>query len=557
MAPHNTSEKPESAEDVSMKNWLQRVTPEERDAMSAYQLDYRFQGDNFSSMWWLHLQELGVKHNGGKYSLPDSAPDICSQKTYTSSEIYERLDSFAIPLLTSSLETFPTEDLESRNPQQLQEENWWRDIRDQLIFKKFHKSIESLKSEEEENNKKNSRSNSKIDDPTSAPTRPRRRRRSSSGQDGGADLLLRKRKREKSLRSEELSNVSFPRLSEYISSIKDASKDLDELEGELVGHFEEWMFQGVLNQSVLLYGVGSKQSLLDRFAKRLESEGDVMVVNGYDKDVQLDGILNAMVACWLGGRNPNPLKTRDLFLGRPFDLDYCSEFSDSHFFQLSLGISKALADRASMSKRPFYLVIHNLDGIMLRDKQLQEVLSVLVDNSKTTRGLRALRLVASIDHINSPAPLWDTLTWARFNWSWAQVDTLRPYQSELTRGLEDDTTSSNPSRQQQGRSSSRNQDQSIFGVLSSLAPRVTEVLQELARFQMEKVAKGENWVAYKALLRQCVHKCIISSDHTMRSFLGELSDHRIVELNNEEGSDSMCRIPRDVNTLRQILEYRR
>ena len=46
-------------------------------------------------------------------------------------------------------------------------------------------------------------------------------------------------------------------------------------------------------------------------------------------------------------------------------------------------------------ERDFYLIIHNIDGVMLRPTKVQNILSFL---SK----IKGFHIVASIDHINAP-----------------------------------------------------------------------------------------------------------------------------------------------------------
>ncbi len=43
----------------------------------------------------------------------------------------------------------------------------------------------------------------------------------------------------------------------------------------------------------------------------------------------------------------------------------------------------------------FYLVIHNIDGTMLRGEKIQMILSLLA-------AIRGFHIIASIDHINAP-----------------------------------------------------------------------------------------------------------------------------------------------------------
>lgn len=45
--------------------------------------------------------------------------------------------------------------------------------------------------------------------------------------------------------------------------------------------------------------------------------------------------------------------------------------------------------------RDFFLVVHNIDGVMLRPEKIQNILSLLSQ-------IRGFHIVASIDHINAP-----------------------------------------------------------------------------------------------------------------------------------------------------------
>jgi hypothetical protein len=100
-------------------------------------------------------------------------------------------------------------------------------------------------------------------------------------------------------------------------------------------------------------------------------------------------------------------------------------------------------------------------------------------------------------------------------------------------------------------------EESIFNVLASLAPRITEVLQQLASLQLSASAngKGTEWIVYMDLLRQCQLKMCVNGDSQLRIVLGELSDHGIVDKN--DGPAPAYRIPYSENKLKQILNYKR
>lgn len=97
-----------------------------------------------------------------------------------------------------------------------------------------------------------------------------------------------------------------------------------------------------------------------------------------------------------------------------------------------------------------YLLIHNIDGLMLRGEKTQSALGLLAS-------LPNLHLVASIDHINAPLgecfyvcsplliywnaslslnpvyfPVWDQFQQSQFNWLWWECVTFQHYVEETS-----------------------------------------------------------------------------------------------------------------------------
>ncbi|KAL3937470.1 MAG: hypothetical protein SGARI_002116 [Bacillariaceae sp.] len=373
--------------------------------------------------------------------------------------------------------------------------------------------------------------------------------------------------------------------------------------------FEEWRFLVSTNHSLLLYGAGSKRHLLQRFAQEeLDQDGDVLEIDGFDEDVTIEGILDILVDHWLDGREPSS-SSIDLYRVHTGNSNsnaghdntttttpYYPLQGDGYLIQKTVAIARRIAAIVSSSTlRPLYLVIHNIDGLALRNPTAQEALSVLVSQSTTTSssGLNAIRLVASMDHINAPALLWDSLTRHRFQWIWRQVDTQRPYVEEVLQSSQ--VGSDNKKRRtKSSRSNNKNnkfssygadvledpaaQRDSIFSVLKSLASRHTQALQQLAWLQTESMssskkklnknivddaANGDDdddtgWVTYMDLLNQCRLKCVVTQDTQLRNYLGELMDHQIVVRNREvqSASGTSYRIPYPMEMLDLILDYK-
>ena len=576
-----------------MDGWFssKKTTPAERDAMSAIQLEYRFQGDNLGSIWWLIFQSLGFKFYGNNYQLPDSAPSHCKNKSYSGTEIYAQMDALAIPQLTSPYEHFPSchPKPENMTSEQRESQDWWRSIRDELIFRRFRPEIEGFQL-----NQLPAANSIGVLKPFSSSTNKRR----ASTMDAGAELFIRKPKSARSSSSDKKKFgdaqpdssivVSFPTKKEYA---KDACENLNtrDVEGQeafLAASFDEWKFQIVLNHSLLFYGVGSKRRLLNQFADQMEKDGaSVMVVAGFHKDATIEGILDQITNCWLRGEKLS-YSRHDVHIGRQLPIRPYGYYSfpvdgDLALIQRASSIARALARRVMESKRPFYFILHNIDGVGLRNATAQEALAVLVSHSTTIRGLNAVRLLASVDHVNGPALLWDSSTCAKFRWIWKPVHTYRPHIEEVTQAtFTDDMTSSKvPPRHRLGKTQIAvgAEHKAIFTVLASLAPRHTEALQQLASLQANQMATAarqnpsitrnrnqlsssssttSSWVKYKTLLKQCQHKCVVRADEQLRRFLQELNDHGVVEQSCGDDAEVLSyRIPHSAQTLKEILEF--
>ena len=91
---------------------------------------------------------------------------------------------------------------------------------------------------------------------------------------------------------------------------------------------------------------------------------------------------------------------------------------EGNFSSTAEHIEEILANLSS----DLYLIIHNIDGPMLRNTKAQSAISQLV-------GSRRVHLLCSIDHINAPL-IWDQQCLARLNLLWFDSTTFLPYLAE-------------------------------------------------------------------------------------------------------------------------------
>lgn len=161
-------------------------------------------------------------------------------------------------------------------------------------------------------------------------------------------------------------------------------------------NFDRWMLEMHKGYNIIVYGCGSKQKLLHEFCEAHLAHRPLIVVNGFFPSLTIKDILQA-------------IKVQLLELST-------NSRSDHEVVDL---ISSALD---SASNTHVYLVINNIDGVMLRKTKDQHIISRLAK-------IKNLHLIASIDHINAPL-MWDQTCMDNFNFVWYDCTTLLPYKNE-------------------------------------------------------------------------------------------------------------------------------
>jgi Origin recognition complex subunit 2 len=359
------------------------------------------------------------------------------------------------------------------------------------------------------------------------------------------------------------------RLREVARSRRDAAVD------RYRGHFFDWRWLLSTNHSLLLYGAGSKVELLNAFAdEELSREGYVLVLNGFDKDITVEAILDLMVNMFLGGAKGALAMSRsriphaDGMEGVTATGTY-TPWKAEPVVERAIQLGRALAERGSETMVPIFLVVHTLEG--LNNRIAQEALSTLLVNSVVANGVAAVRLVASVDHVDAPL-LWNTTTKANFSFLYQQVHTHLPYAEELC--TLPTKKKADPNRKRAAKVPRSDQASTEF--LKTLSPRIAEVLQILARLQLDALAKpptgdggGTNGgkgkgstnkkgpkgappppprIAYSALSKECKRACTITKESLLKTFLVELQDHGFVDYED----DFVC-IPHGADKLKELL----
>ncbi|XP_053738953.1 origin recognition complex subunit 2 [Synchiropus splendidus] len=288
------------------------------------------------------------------------------------------------------------------------------------------------------------------------------------------------------------------------------SKDIQLLNSKHRKHFNKWMLQLQLGFSVLLYGLGSKKSLLEDFRTTHLSEEIHLVVNGFFPSITLKSILNSLTS---------------------EALDHQGSFrtpSDQIQF-----ISQTLKTSPDIH---IYMLIHNIDGPMLRGEKTQSALGQLAS-------LPNLHLVASIDHINAPL-VWDQFKQSQFNWLWWECVTYQHYGEE--------TSYENSLLVQQTGALALS---SLTHVLRSLTPNARGIFKLLVKFQLEnKDNPSYTGLSFQDFYQRCREAFLVNSDLTLRTQLTEFRDHKLIRTRKGADGVEYLIVPVDANTLVDFLE---
>ena len=142
-----------------------------------------------------------------------------------------------------------------------------------------------------------------------------------------------------------------------------------EMHNEYQNYFSKWLY--ILNEgfSILLYGLGSKRNLLQTFHSTCLCNQTVLVVNGFFPSLTIKDVLDSI--------------TNDIL---------SMSVSSRNYHEIVDIIEEKLSSNTEIN---IFLLVHNIDGVMLRNHKAQYILSRLAK-------IEQIHLIASIDHINTP-----------------------------------------------------------------------------------------------------------------------------------------------------------
>ncbi|XP_071072292.1 origin recognition complex subunit 2 isoform X1 [Dasypus novemcinctus] len=262
------------------------------------------------------------------------------------------------------------------------------------------------------------------------------------------------------------------------------SAELKQLNQQYEHLFHKWMLQLHLGFNIVLYGLGSKRDLLERFRTTMVQDSIHVVINGFFPGISVKSVLNCITEEVLG---------------------HVGTFR-SVLDQLDWIINKFKED----SSLELFLLIHNLDSQMLRGDKSQQIIGQL-------SSLRNIYLIASIDHLNAPL-MWDHAKQSLYNWLWYETTTYSPYTEE--------TSYENSLLVKQSGSLPLS---SLTHVLRSLTPNARGIFRLLIKYQLDNQDNPSYiGLSFQDFYQQCREAFLVNSDLTLRAQLTEFRDHKLI-----------------------------
>ncbi|KAJ8920979.1 hypothetical protein NQ315_015774 [Exocentrus adspersus] len=274
--------------------------------------------------------------------------------------------------------------------------------------------------------------------------------------------------------------------------------------------FEKWLYLLNENFNILLYGLGSKRNILQSFQAKYLNSDPVIVVNGFFPSLSIKNILDGILV--------DLLEVQEV----PGNINEACDLVIEEFNNLP--------------ESHLYLIIHNIEGEMIRNHKSQSILARLA-------GVKNIHLIASIDHINAPL-IWDHSKLSKFNYIWWDVTSFLPY-------IEETSFERSMMIQQSGTLALS----SLKNVFLSLTTNSKNIYIIIVKNQLEN-AKNQYYqgMAFKDLYMACREAFIVSSDLALRAQLTEFVDHKMVKQKRSPDGTEYLVVPLANALLKKFLD---
>lgn len=263
---------------------------------------------------------------------------------------------------------------------------------------------------------------------------------------------------------------------------------IKELNEEYKLYFDKWLNLFDMGFNVILHGIGSKRNLLQTFHQECLAKQHVLVINGFFPSITIKDILDSIAG--------------DI-------MEMTSYGSTPH--EIVSAIEEEM--KGPLKAIHIFLIVHNIDGAMLRNDKSQTILSRLA-------AIKNIHLISSVDHINTPL-LWNNTKLSNYNFKWFDVTSYLPYVDETA--YDNSLMITN---------SGQLELSSLRSVFQSLTNNARGIYLLLVKYQLKNGSNAVNYqgMAFKDLYTSCREAFLVSSDIALRAQLTEFLDHKLAKM---------------------------
>lgn len=317
---------------------------------------------------------------------------------------------------------------------------------------------------------------------------------------------------------------------ELMTIIKNLDKkhvqETEFIDNRYVLYFDEWKFELDQKFNLLLFGFGSKLNIVKKFCDSHCTDRPLITFNGFHPSATIQTLLISIIDNVMNPKKSIPIQERLQYIRNYYSIDH--------------------------PKEKLCILINNIDGVTIRMKKIQNILSALAS-------IRNISIIATTDHINASL-MWNLTNKSEFNWIYHDVTTFASYYTELTFESTHLFNKKNAKQVLDIRGA--------LYILKSLPLNTKKILKELSNWQLTKLAslnrahpqstkKNQDpviGITHKDLYGKCISKFITQNDTLFRTQMVELKDHKLVVSVGNGRGDALLFIPLDCDALISVIE---
>lgn len=192
------------------------------------------------------------------------------------------------------------------------------------------------------------------------------------------------------------------------------------------------------------------------------------------------------------------------------------------------------------SETKLYLIVHSIDVLFSKNQKIANFLRHIF------KAVKNIRMVASLDHINSPL-LFSIGDTSIFQWTWYKITTYEPY------SVEKKSSSGNSMISTSSKSWKLSIDlSSMRHVYESLNTNAQKIFVLILKHSLTSTSK--HGYPFHDLYLECREEFLVNSEITLNAQLSEFKDHNLLKTKKSSDGSELIKINVDTQTVKQFIQ---